>query len=150
MACREIHLRKFRSPDFCGRLEGMRLTGVGPTSLSFLPDDQMRAGMETETVALLPVLRRIEILAGSNGPANALSGKIDVFLTIAIPEHSLLQTRYVPRYSVCLASYTKHSRISFLVCLSFIFCSKGHTFLVKSVEIMIGPKGRLYLCTPIE
>ena len=91
MACREIHLRKFRSPDFCGRLECMRLTGVGPTSLSFLPDDQMRAGMETETVALLPVLRRIEILAGSDGPVNALSGEKGCLLSFFNSRLSILQ-----------------------------------------------------------
>ena len=37
------------------------MTGKSTTSLSFLPDDQQRHGMETETVALLPVLRRLEV-----------------------------------------------------------------------------------------
>ena len=59
----------------CSRLEHIRLTGIGPTSLSFLPDDQMRPGMDTETVALLPVLRKIEVLTNVDVPFNCLSGK---------------------------------------------------------------------------
>jgi len=74
MSRRSVHRSKFRAKGLCSRLECTRLTGLGPTSLSFLPDDQMRPGMDTETVALLPVLRRIEVLVGSNGTTNCLSG----------------------------------------------------------------------------
>ena len=44
------------------RLAARQVTGRGPTSLSFLPDDQLRPGMETETAAILPVLRRLEVI----------------------------------------------------------------------------------------
>ena len=43
------------------------MTGKSTTSLSFLPDDQQRHGMETETVALLPVLRRLEVKMVAKG-----------------------------------------------------------------------------------
>ena len=44
------------------RIQCQQMTGKSTTSLSFLPDDQQRHGMETETVALLPVLRRLEVV----------------------------------------------------------------------------------------
>ena len=44
------------------RIQCQQMTGKSTTSLSFLPDDQQRHGMETETVALLPVLRRLEVM----------------------------------------------------------------------------------------
>jgi len=34
----------------------------------------MHPGMETETVALLPVLRRLEVQVGGEGAANSLAG----------------------------------------------------------------------------
>jgi len=74
MSRRSVHRKKFRSKGLCSRLEHIRLTGIGPTSLSFLPDDQMRPGMDTETVALLPVLRKIEVLTNVDVPFNCLSG----------------------------------------------------------------------------
>ena len=43
------------------RIHCQQLTGKGTMALSFLPDDQHRPLMETETVALLPVLRRLEV-----------------------------------------------------------------------------------------
>ena len=46
------------------------MTGKSTTSLSFLPDDQQRHGMETETVALLPVLRRLEVMTVVKGFLN--------------------------------------------------------------------------------
>ena len=42
----------------------------------------MRPGMDTETVALLPVLRRIESTVDSNGTAGALAGNVSVILLI--------------------------------------------------------------------
>ena len=74
MSCRHVHRSKFRSRVFLSRLESIQITGLGPSSLSFLPDDQMRVGMEIETVALLPVLRRIEVLVGNEESTNCLSG----------------------------------------------------------------------------
>ena len=56
------------------RLTTITMTGEGPSSLSFLPDDRQHQGMETETVALLPVLRRLEVMVGGEGAANSLSG----------------------------------------------------------------------------
>ena len=49
------------------RIQCQQMTGKSTTSLSFLPDDQQRHGMETETVALLPVLRRLEVITVSKG-----------------------------------------------------------------------------------
>ena len=40
MSRRSVHRSKFRAKGLCSRLECTRLTGLGPTSLSFLPDDQ--------------------------------------------------------------------------------------------------------------
>jgi Trpc4-associated protein len=56
------------------RLASQQLTGGGTNSLSYLPDDQHRHGLETETVALLPVLRRLEVLVGGSGAGQALTG----------------------------------------------------------------------------
>jgi len=56
------------------RLATRQVTGRGPTSLSFLPDDQLRPGMETETAAILPVLRRLEVIVGGEGAGQALVG----------------------------------------------------------------------------
>lgn len=49
------------------RIQCQQMTGKSTTSLSFLPDDQQRHGMETETVALLPVLRRLEVMMVAKG-----------------------------------------------------------------------------------
>ena len=49
-------------------------TWEGPFTLSFLPDDRHHQGMDTETVALLPVLRRLEVIIRGQGAGNSLSG----------------------------------------------------------------------------
>jgi len=56
------------------RIHCQQLTGKGTMALSFLPDDQHRPLMETETVALLPVLRRLEVIVGGSGAAQSLAG----------------------------------------------------------------------------
>ena len=77
------------------RLSTVSLTGQGPSSLSFLPDDRQHAGMETETVALLPVLRRLEICVGGMGAAQALSG-----LRLLLEHLSLRSVQPTPVMSV--------------------------------------------------
>ena len=47
MSVRSLHRSRFRAKALHRRLETVRQTGIGPTSLSFLPDDQMRPGMDT-------------------------------------------------------------------------------------------------------
>ena len=48
---------------------------------------RMHSGMETETVALLPVLRRLEVLVGGQGAAQALSGTYSVYNYTRIVKH---------------------------------------------------------------
>lgn len=63
------------------------MTGEGPKSLSYLLDDRMQSGMDTQTVSLLPVLRRLEVLVGGEGAASSLSGLRLLFehLTVTPP-----------------------------------------------------------------
>ena len=50
------------------------MIGEAHQSLTCLPDDRHRKGMEIETVSLLPVLRRLEVQVGGQGAAQALPG----------------------------------------------------------------------------
>ena len=74
MSVQNIHNKYHRGSNFLSRLTCITLTGEGPQSLSFLPDDRQHHGMEIETVALLPVLRRLEIHVGGQGASQSLSG----------------------------------------------------------------------------
>ena len=74
MSGKHLHSKFLRHPNFLARMSMIPVTGLGPQSLSFLPDDRQHHGMETETVALLPVLRRLEVQVGGKGAAQALSG----------------------------------------------------------------------------
>ena len=74
MSVKNLHSKYLRHPNFLLRLSSITMTGRGPHSLSFLPDDRQHHGMETETVALLPVLRRLEVQVGGQGAAQSLSG----------------------------------------------------------------------------
>ena len=74
MSVKNLHSKFLRHPNFLSRLSSITMTGLGPQSLSFLPDDRQHHGMETETVALLPVLRRLEVQVGGQGAAQSLSG----------------------------------------------------------------------------
>ena len=74
MSVQSIHNKYHRGSNFLSRLTCISLTGEGPQSLSFLPDDRQHYGMEIETVALLPVLRRLEIHVGGQGASQSLSG----------------------------------------------------------------------------
>jgi len=74
MSAKHLHRTKFRDQNFLARLATVSMTGEGPNTLSFLPDDRQHHGMETEDVALLPVLRRLEVMVGGEGAANSLSG----------------------------------------------------------------------------
>ena len=66
--------KHYRGSNFLARLTCIAMTGDGPQSLSYLPDDRQHYGMEIETVALLPVLRRLEIQVGGQGAAQSLPG----------------------------------------------------------------------------
>ncbi len=44
----------------------------------------MQGGMQTETVALLPVLRRLEIQIGDQGPVNPLAGEYGDYLLVLL------------------------------------------------------------------
>ena len=74
MSVKHVHHKSFRSSNFLARLHCCQLTGIRPNCLSFLPDDRQRENMEIETVALLPVLRRLEVQVGGRGPSQSLSG----------------------------------------------------------------------------
>jgi len=74
MSAKHLHRTKFRSENMLDRLTTIQMTGKGPTSLSFLPDDSQREGMDIETVALLPVLRRLEVMVGGKGAASSVPG----------------------------------------------------------------------------
>ena len=74
MSAKHLHRTKFRSPNFLSRLSTVTMTGEGPSTLSFLPDDRHHQGMDTDTVALLPVLRRLVVIIGGQGAGNSLSG----------------------------------------------------------------------------
>ena len=74
MSVKNLHSKYLRHSNFLVRLSSITMTGQGPHSLSFLPDDRQHYGMETETVALLPVLRRLEVQVGGQGAAQSLSG----------------------------------------------------------------------------
>ena len=74
MSVKHVHHTNFRSSNFLRRLHCCQVTGIGPSGLSFLPDDRQRETMEIETVALLPVLRRLEIQVGNRGLGQSLSG----------------------------------------------------------------------------
>jgi hypothetical protein len=50
MACRHIHRKKFRAKNLVERLEAVRVTGWGPRSLSYLPDD--RYGITVPEISL--------------------------------------------------------------------------------------------------
>ena len=43
------------------------MTCAGPSTLSFLPDDRHHQGMDTETVVLLPVLWKLEVIIRGQG-----------------------------------------------------------------------------------
>ena len=49
-------------------------TWEGPFTLSFLPDDRHHQDMDTETVVLLPVLWKLEVIIRGQGAGNSLSG----------------------------------------------------------------------------
>jgi len=74
MSAKHVHNKSFRSPHLLERLHAIQLTGRAPRSLSFLPDDRQHSGMEVETVALLPVLRRLEVQVGGAGAEHSLAG----------------------------------------------------------------------------
>jgi len=76
MATRSYQRKKFRSKNLSVRIKCSQISGRGKRTLSFLPDDQMRPGMDLdfETVALLPVFRRIEIQISSDNSLSNLSG----------------------------------------------------------------------------
>ena len=74
MSVKHLHETTHRSPNLLSRLTCVKMTGRAPSSLSFLPDDRQHVGMETETVAIIPVLRRLEIQVGGQAAAQSLAG----------------------------------------------------------------------------
>jgi len=91
MSSRYLHRARFRSGSMPRRIMNLQMTGEGPKSLSYLPNDRMLSGkdsdLDTQTVAILPVLRRLEVLVGGEGAGGSLPGLALLFehLTVSPP-----------------------------------------------------------------